>query len=193
MSCKIRLRQGLPEPTCTDASKRSTAIGTQRDGFVQQPCLQFRESEGFPDQWDELRVRAVLVLFISASPINSLNSHERASSNATSTITPSSSPNPKQHPFSPTSALATVSDTSTDEPSGSISNEKAAVGSSTTPARPEPAHADPSRLARFLANAQISGPYNGIHATSLFSGVQRQPLTRTDTGMQVSEPRRDYS
>ena len=126
-------------------------------------------------------------------PANSLNSHERASSNATSTITPSSSPNPKQHPFSPTSALATVSDTCTDEPSGSTPNEKAAVSSSTTPARPEPAHADPSRLARFLANAQISGPYNGIHATSLFSGVQRQPLTRTDTGMQVSELRRDYS
>lgn len=63
MSCEIGLRQGLPEPACTDAPKRSTAIDTQRDGFIQQPRLQFRENEGFPDSRDELRVRAVSTPF----------------------------------------------------------------------------------------------------------------------------------
>ena len=128
------------------------------------------------------------------SRLTAFRSHERTSSNATSTITPSSSPKPKQRPFSSLSALATVSDTSTDEMSGFTSNEKAAAaGSSSTPALPEPAHADPSRLARFLANSHVSGPYSGIHATSLFSAVQRQPRANTEIGMQMSEPRRNHS
>lgn len=136
---------------------------------------------------------------------NNFSSHTRDDSTSTSTIT--FSPKPEQRPFFPISMAETTIHSTTRGRSYSSSNEKPFTYTQSAATRPDPmlvtprpAHVPSSRLARFLTQARISGPYNGIRATSLQSGAQRQPSeypaaqtssTCTENGMQVPEPRPD--